>query len=200
MKRFILGAATLALAVSCAQERVDVGRLVDNYALVTIPAPDLTGITDNGKEVLRLYRMAADEVDKIYWKQYFGDGEAFLGALSEKLYAEINYGPWDRIDGKPFLPGYGAKPAGACFYPADMTAAEFDAFADPAKSSPYTLVQRADDGSLKTVWYHDAYADRIATIEGYLQRAARASGTTSSSSSRASRPTTTTRATRPGWR
>ena len=101
MKRFILVAATLALAVSCAQERVDVGRLVDNYALVTIPAPDLTGITDNGKEVLRLYRMAADEVDKIYWKQYFGDGEAFLGALedpSEKLYAEINYGPWDRID------------------------------------------------------------------------------------------------------
>ena len=175
MKRFILGAATLALAVSCAQERVDVGRLVDNYALVTIPAPDLTGITDNGKEVLRLYRMAADEVDKIYWKQYFGDGEAFLGALadpSEKLYAEINYGPWDRIDGKPFLPGYGAKPAGACFYPADMTAEEFDAFADPAKHSPYTLVQRADDGSLKTVWYHDAYADRIATIEGYLQRAA----------------------------
>ena len=175
MKRFILVAATLALAVSCAQERVDVGRLVDNYALVTIPAPDLTGITDNGKEVLRLYRMAADEVDKIYWKQYFGDGEAFLGALadpSEKLYAEINYGPWDRIDGKPFLPGYGAKPAGACFYPADMTAEEFDAFADPAKSSPYTLVQRADDGSLKTVWYHDAYADRIATIEGYLQRAA----------------------------
>ena len=159
MKRFILGAATLALAVSCAQERVDVGRLVDNYALVTIPAPDLTGITDNGKEVLRLYRMAADEVDKIYWKQYFGDGEAFLGALadpSEKLYAEINYGPWDRIDGKPFLPGYGAKPAGACFYPADMTAAEFDAFADPAKHSPYTLVQRADDGSLKTDDYYES--------------------------------------------
>ena len=175
MKRFILVAATLALAVSCAQERVDVGRLVDNYALVTIPAPDLTGITDNGKEVLRLYRMAADEVDKIYWKQYFGDGEAFLGALadpSEKLYAEINYGPWDRIDGKPFLPGYGAKPAGACFYPADMTAAEFDAFADPDKNSPYTLVQRADDGSLKTVWYHDAYAEPIGKIEEYLHRAA----------------------------
>ena len=96
------------VAVSCSQNRADVGRLVENYAQVTIPAPDLTGITDNGKEVLRLYRMAADEVDKIYWQQYFGDGEAFLGSLSdpsEKLYAGINYGPWDRIDGKPFLPG-----------------------------------------------------------------------------------------------
>lgn len=175
MKRLLVVAAALSLAVSCTHDRVDVGRLVENYALVTIPAPDLTGITDNGKEVLRLYRMAADEVDKIYWRQYFGDGDAFLGALtdpSEKCYAEINYGPWDRIDGKPFLPGYGSKPQGAGFYPADMSAAEFDAFADPAKHSPYTLVQRAGDGSLKTVWYHDAYAGEIGQIAGYLQRAA----------------------------
>ena len=175
MKRLLVVAAALSLAVSCTHDRVDVGRLVENYALVTIPAPDLTGITDNGKEVLRLYRMAADEVDKIYWRQYFGDGDAFLGALtdpSEKCYAEINYGPWDRIDGKPFLPGYGSKPQGAGFYPADMSAAEFDAFSDPAKHSPYTLVQRAGDGSLKTVWYHDAYAGEIGQIEGYLQRAA----------------------------
>ena len=125
MKRLLVPAAVLTLSVSCAQDRADVGRLVENYALVTIPAPDLTGITDNGKEVLRLYRMAADEVDNIYWQQYCGDKEAFLGTLTdpaEKLYAEINYGPWDRIDGKPFLPGYGSKPAGAGFYPADMAA------------------------------------------------------------------------------
>ena len=175
MKRLLVVAAALSLAVSCTRDRVDVGRLVENYALVTIPAPDLTGITDNGKEVLRLYRMAADEVDQIYWRQYFGDGEAFLGALadpSEKLYAEINYGPWDRIDGKPFLPGYESKPEGACFYPADLTAEEFGKWDNPDKNSPYTLVQRADDGTLKTVWYHDAYADRIAQIEAYLQRAA----------------------------
>ena len=84
------------------------GRLVENYALVTIPAPDLTGITDNGKEVLKLYRKAADEVDKIYWQQSLPEGESFLGSIadpSEKLYASINYGPWDRIDGKPFLKG-----------------------------------------------------------------------------------------------
>ena len=175
-KNIILSFAVLALAVSCTdRDEVHVDRLVENYALVTIPAPDLTGITDNGKEVLRLYRQAADEVDKIYWRQNFAEGESFLGSLAdpaEKLYAGINYGPWDRIDGKPFLPGYGDKPAGACFYPADMTAAEFDAFADPDKNSPYTLVQRAGDGSLKTVWYHDAYAEPIGKIEEYLHRAA----------------------------
>ena len=118
------------VAVSCARNQTDTARLTENYALVTIPAPDLSGITDNGKEVLKLYRKAADEVDKIYWKQYFGDSEAFLNSLtnpSDRLYAEINYGPWDRIDGKPFLQGYGSKPQGACFYPGNMTQEEFTA-------------------------------------------------------------------------
>ena len=176
MKKTTTVWAILALvAISCTQERVDVDRLVENYAEVTIPAPDLTGITDNGKEVLKLYRMAADEVDKIYWQQYFGDGETFLASLtspSEKQYAEINYGPWDRIDGKPFLKGYGAKPAGAGFYPADMTSEEYLSWNNPDKNSPYTLIRRTADGSLKTVWYHDAFAQSISRIEGYLTRAA----------------------------
>ena len=130
MKKATTVWAILALvAISCTQEHVNVNRLVENYAQVTIPAPDLTGITDNGKEVLKLYRMAADEVDKIYWQQYFGPKEEFLSSLSteaERQYASINYGPWDRIDGKAFLKGYGPKPAGAGFYPADMTEAELN--------------------------------------------------------------------------
>ena len=176
MKKITAVLLLLAMvAVSCSKKGSDAGSLVENYAQVTIPAPDLTGITDNGKEVLRLYRMAADEVDKIYWRQYFGDRESFLGSLSnpsERLYAEINYGPWDRIDGRSFLPGYGSKPAGACFYPADMTAEEFLLWNDADKNSPYTLVQRTSDGGLKSVWYHDAYAETISKIEEYLKRAA----------------------------
>ena len=176
MKKLTVLWPILALvAVSCTQEKVDVARLVKNYAVVTIPAPDLTGITDNGKEVLKLYRMAADEVNNIYLQQNFGDGEALLSSLkdpSEKLYTEINYGPWDCLTGKPFLRGYGNKPAGACFYPEDMTKNDFFAFDDPDKNSPYTLIRRTEYGSLKTVWYHDAYAESIKKIEGYLQRAA----------------------------
>ncbi|MBQ6177014.1 MAG: Zn-dependent hydrolase [Bacteroidales bacterium] len=176
MRKLAAAVALLSLvAVSCETHRTKADRLVENYAVVKIPAPDLSGITDNGKEVLNLYRFAADEVDKIYWKQNFGEKDAFLSTLADpatKLYAEINYGPWDRIDGKAFVEGYAAKPAGSCFYPADMTAAEFDALADSAKHSPYTLVQRAEDGSLKTVWYHDAYAESIDKIADYLKAAA----------------------------
>ena len=173
-KTLFFAVIALAVAASCAHEPNPADRLVENYALVTIPAPDLSGITDNGKEVLKLYRQAADEVDKIYWKQNCADGEALLDRLtdpSEKLYAQINYGPWDRIDGKPFVKGYSDKPAGACFYPADMTREEFDALEDPDKLSPYTLIERGGEG-LKTVWYHDAYAQELAQVEAYLSRAA----------------------------
>ena len=175
MKKLAAVVALLVLvAVSCDTHRTKADRLVENYAVVTIPAPDLSGITDNGKEVLNLYRFAADEVDKIYWKQNFGDKEAFLASLGDpaaRLYAEINYGPWDRIDGKPFVEGYGAKPAGAQFYPADMTAEEFNAYPCPYKASPYTLIVR-DGDSLRTVWYHDAYAESIDRIANYLTAAA----------------------------
>ena len=84
MKKLTIAWLILALvAVSCGPKRTKAARLAENYAEVTIPAPDLSGITDNGKEVLNLYRFAADEVDKIYWQQNFGDKEALLSSLED---------------------------------------------------------------------------------------------------------------------
>ena len=140
-----------------------------------IEAPDLRGITDNGKEVLNLYRFAADEVDAIYWEQYFGDKQTLLDGIKDpvqKTFAEINYGPWDRTSGKSFVEGYSDRLPGAGFYPADMTIEEFNAWDNPDKNSPYTLIRRAADGSLETVWYHDAYKDHIDKIGNYLKAAA----------------------------
>ena len=148
---------------------------VGQYALVEIAEPDLSGISDNGKEVLNLYRFAADEADQIYWLQS-GVDKAAIDSLSEeaaRVYAGINYGPWDRIDGKAFLPDYPEhRPLGGGFYPADMTAEEFEAFSDPSKASPYTLITRGEDGALSTVWYHDAYSEHIDKICSYLGAAA----------------------------
>lgn len=174
-KVFIAAISIIAVLAGCAQHRTAADRLMDNYALVTLPAPDLSGITDNGKEVLNLYRFASDEADRIYWEQNFGDKDALISSIRDeqlKQYALVNYGPWDRIDGKSFVPGYGAKPAGANFYPADMSLEEFEAFDNPDKSSPYTLIARDENGSLKTVWYHDAYSAHIEKICSYLTAAA----------------------------
>ena len=150
-------------------------RKVADYALVTVETPDLSGITDNGKEVLNLYRFAADEVNSIYWEQYFGDKDTLMGMLSDpvqKTFAEINYGPWDRADGKSFVNGYADRLPGAGFYPADMTVEEFEAWDNPDKLSPYTMIRRAEDGSLQAVWYHDAYEEHIHKIANYLKAAA----------------------------
>ena len=176
MKKFhILLIPAFLAAVSCQQTKSPFERDVANYALVDIEAPDLSGITDNGKEVLDLYRFAADEVDAIYWKQYFGDKERLLDEIkdpAQRTFAEINYGPWDRSTGKSFVEGYPDRLPGAGFYPSDMTREEFEAWDNPDKNSPYTLIRRAADGSLETVWYHDAYKEHIDKISNFLKAAA----------------------------
>ena len=171
----ILAVLSLAVLASCERApKSPFTRKVADYAVVTVETPDLSGISDNGKEVLNLYRFAADEVDAIYWEQYFGDKQALLDAIEDplqKTFAEINYGPWDRTSGESFVEGYADRLPGAGFYPADMTVEEFEAFDDPDKNSPYTLIRRAEDGSLKTVWYHDAYKEHLDKIAGYLKAA-----------------------------
>ena len=169
-------AAFLACAASCRQApKSDLQRKVEHYAEYEIGTPYFEGLSDRGKEVLNLFRNAADEADNIFWKQTFGD-KSIIENLPDgpaKEYAKINYGAWDRLDNdKPFLQGYGEKPAGACYYPADMTQAEWDAFKDPNKMSPYTIITRDSLGKLKCVWYHDAYKENIEKICSYLEAAA----------------------------
>ena len=177
MKKMLFFAAAVLTVVTACNEtpKSQFNRRVADYAVVDVHTPDLSGITDNGKEVLNLYRFAAQELDAMYWEQYFGDKQALLESITDpvqKTFAEINYGPWDRTNGKSFVEGYQDRLPGAGFYPADMTVEEFNAFADPAKNSPYTLIRRAEDGSLKAVWYHDAYKEHLEKIANYLRAAA----------------------------
>lgn len=173
---FLLVAATTILA-GCSESK-KYSRLSD-YATVEIgtagEASLLEGISDNGKEVLNLYRFAAMEVDKIYWKQAFGNKASIdsLPASPQKDYAYINYGPWDRLTGKSFLRGYTwYMPEGACFYPEYMSDEEFQACDDPYKYSPYTVLRRDENGKLKSVWYHEEYAENVERICNYLRAAA----------------------------
>ena len=166
---------TLCAVVACDNAHKSIlDTELDKYQIVTIAAPDLSGITDNGKECLNLYKFAAMQADEIYRKQAFSDPAALLDIQdpAARAFAEVNYGPWDRRNGRPFVEGYGTMPAGANFYPADMTDEEFDALADPAKYSPYTMITRADDGSLQVEWYHNIFAPEIEKMCNYLRAAA----------------------------
>ncbi len=173
MKKLILPILCLAVAAGCSSQGDRVQEQLDEFAPIQIGSSFVEGISDNGREVLNYFRLASAEVDNIYWDQSFGD-KALLSNLprAQREFATVNYGPWSRVDGQAFVPDWDARPLGANFYPADMGEEEFLAWENPEKNSPYTLVRRGDNGELKTVWYHDAYKDRIEKIDNYLMAAA----------------------------
>ena len=153
---------------------------LDQYATVRLTA-DVSSLSDNQRTMLGLLIEASTAMDDIYWQQAYGDRDSLLSSLdgATRQYAEINYGPWDRLAGnEPFIDGVGPKPAGARFYPADMTREELDAAAEAAPDngaalrSLYTLVRRNDSGELYTIPFHEAYAEPTRRAAAKLQEAA----------------------------
>ena len=96
---------------------------------------------------------ASKIMDELFWKQAFGDNkDAFLAKLSDekvRKFADINYGPWDRLNGdEPFLSGYKEKALGAQFYPADITKEELNNADVEDKKGLYSLIKRDEQGNL----------------------------------------------------
>ncbi|NTW23453.1 MAG: Zn-dependent hydrolase [Lentimicrobium sp.] len=157
-----------------ATDAADVAQRLATYATVKLTA-ELSHLSEKEKQMLPLLFEAAQLMDDIYWQQSLGNKEAFLSRISDEAtrkFAEINYGPWDRLNGNnSFIKGVGEKPLGANFYPADMTKEEFDSLQNPDKLSLYTLIRRNEDGTLRVVWYHEAYASKIKKAADLLKQA-----------------------------
>lgn len=137
---------------------------------------DISHLSANQHQMLKLLFEAAEIADEIFWVQNVGEKKTFLETISGDTainYATINYGPWDELNNlAPFIEGYGAKPEGAQFYPHDMTKEEFEAFDSPDKKSLYTVIERNETGGLKTVWYHEAYKEKVDRMAKLLEQAA----------------------------
>ena len=154
--------------------------LSDKYAEYTLTT-NIDHLSDNEREMLRLLFEAADIMDGLFWNENYGDKDELMAKIGDnadiKKLATIAYGPWDGLDGnKPFVEGIGAKPAGAQFYPADMTEEEWNAFDDPNKTSQYTMIVRDENGALKCVWYHDYFAEQIEKAASLLDKASELAG------------------------
>ena len=140
-------------------------------------AADLSGLSANERRMLGLFIDASVIMDDLFWRQAYGDRDVLLAGLARdrrlQEFARINYGPWDRLaDHAPFVPGVGAKPLGAQFYPADMTKEEFEKANLPQSRSEYTLLRRDPKGALQVVPYHQAYADGVTRAAALLEQAA----------------------------
>lgn len=138
---------------------------------------DLSQLSENQKKLLGRLIDASKIMDDLYWQQAFGEDKAeFLAKIHDpkvKKFAEINYGPWDRLNGDtPFLSGYDNKALGAEFYPHDMTKVEFEQqdFAD--KKGLYSVVKRTENGKLVAVPYSKMYKEELSRAADILKDAA----------------------------
>lgn len=173
----LLGVATVASTLfSCStqQQESPMKAKVEEYAQVELKSDLVNNLNDKEKELVKIFFQVGEITDDLFWQQTFGD-KSQLDTITDsyaKEFAMIHYGAWDRLDNnKPFLAGYGEKPAVCNYYPHDITAEEFDAFEDANKNSWYTVIRRNEDGSLKSVWYHEAYAEEIGRICALLEKA-----------------------------
>jgi hypothetical protein len=145
------------------------------YATVRLSA-DLNHLSDRQKQMIPLLIEASEIMDSLFWKQAFGDKEDFLAAIedpAQRRFAEINYGPWDRLAAdQPFIEGAGGKPLGARFYPEDMSKEEFEAWGQEGKTGLYTLVRRNAEGALELQGYSEAFAEELGRAAALLRQAA----------------------------
>ncbi|MBQ4355621.1 MAG: Zn-dependent hydrolase [Bacteroidales bacterium] len=156
-----------------AQTDIDVKAKVSEYAYYDLKT-DVSKLSDNDKKLIPIFIQIADIMDQLFWKQTYGDESDFkkIKDASVRDYIKINYGPWDRLDdNRPFVEGVGEKPDGCRYYPLDITAEEYAAYADPDKGSLYTVLRRNEKGELTTVWYRDEYKAELTKVCALLDQA-----------------------------
>ncbi|MEM8896246.1 MAG: Zn-dependent hydrolase [Bacteroidota bacterium] len=180
--------ALISTAVSCSpqqkepntsretpQEPSRMRALLDNYTTVKLTA-DLSHLSENQKEMVKILIEASKIMDDLFWYEAYGNKDQLLASITgkdERKYAMINYGPWDRLDNNtPFINGIGPKPAGANFYPADMTKEEFEAVEIADKSSLYTFIRRDENGELISIPYREMFDEQVVRVGSLLRQAA----------------------------
>jgi hypothetical protein len=137
---------------------------------------DISHLEAPYQKMLPLLMEAAAIMDTLFWMQAYGEPHLLLDRISDpaaKRFTQINYGPWDRLDNnKPFLPGFGEKPAGANLYPQDVSEEAFESWPDTSKSSLYTLVRYSSEHTLMAVPYAEAFDKELGRAAALLHEAA----------------------------
>jgi Peptidase family M49 len=161
----------------------DVEQRLARYAPTELTA-DLSGLGAKDREVLGQLVAAGRLMDEIYLRQVWEGGPALRKELATaaageavRTYFDVNFGPWDRLDGRePFI-GDMPHPPGAGFYPVGMEASEFEAWVeahpqDAAKLTSLTTVVGRRAGGLVAIPYSEAYREWLAPAAEHLLSAA----------------------------
>ena len=190
---FLLGCAITAGFTSCTNTQTSTGnkipkttalqdslqeyvnKRIDIYEPVKL-STNLNDLSPNDRKVLPILIQAAQIMDNLFWKQTYPQRDSLLNATRDertKSFIRINYGPWDRLNGDvPFIAGIGAKPAGATFYPQNMTKEELEKSTLKDKFNPYSVIRKDSAGILSSVPYHILFAAELQEVSNLLKQAA----------------------------
>jgi hypothetical protein len=139
-------------------------------------------LNDNERQVVAKLIDASKLIDEIFWRQVSEGNPALRDRLAKENapaydYFVKNRGPWDRLkDDEPFI-GTKKKPAGAAFYPEEMTKEQFEKYvADhPNKKDElqglFTIVRRIG-GGFAGIPYSRQYREFLEPAAARLREAA----------------------------
>ena len=182
MKRLVVASSLVALLVACEApppyeaDETEVAspmqQRLAKYTTVRLTA-DVGTLSEAERAMIPHLIRAAQAMEGAYWQQAYGDRDKLMASLEDedaRTFAVINFGPWDRLaNNEPFIDGVEAKPAGANFYPADMTKDELDG---AALESLYTMVRRDEEGNLTAIPYSVFFEGAYGTAAEELRAAA----------------------------
>ena len=200
MRFWLLSLAVVAMTVGCGRPQApDPSRAAALWVAPDIAArraqfvPEtLTAgvghLSEGDRQALRHLIAAAGAIDEIFALQAWAGNPEFapkVAALdgpdagAARDYYRIMVGPWDRlVDSEPFL-GETPRPAGAGFYPDDLTREEFEAWlaAHPEDADSFRglhTVIRRDGDRLRAVPYSQVYREPLERAAAELRAAAAA--------------------------
>jgi hypothetical protein len=169
-------------------EAIRLDAMAARFAPVPLAA-DVSALPAGERQALAKLVQAARVMDTLFLRQAWAGNETSLLSLAADEtplgrarlhYFLINKGPWSRLDkDAPFIPGVGAKPPAANFYPAGATKEEVQSWmkALPAAEAErargfFTTIRRAPDGRLTAVPYSLEYQGELARAAALLREAA----------------------------
>jgi len=149
---------------------------------------DVDHLSDGDRQALHHVIAAARVIDDIFKLQAWAGNPDFASNVSVyagqdrdalKAYYRIMYGKWDRLEElEPFI-GHQTHPAGAGYYPEDLTKDEFESWLrerpeDTADFQSLHTIIRRDGDRLVAVPYSEAYHEQLQRAASELLAAASA--------------------------
>ncbi|MBV8200240.1 MAG: hypothetical protein JOZ15_06420 [Acidobacteria bacterium] len=170
----------------------DVEKRVAQFSPTPLSA-DLSALGEQERQVLGELAAAARPLDQVFLRQAWAGNPELRRQLAADQgphaaaaldYFDINFGPWDRLaEWQPFI-GDKPRPAGAGFYPEDLTREDFEAWVakhpgDRTSFTATTTVIKRQGSGLIAVPYSREYAAWLQPAAEHLRRAAGMTGNAS---------------------